>query len=375
MSIYDDIRAFQTNIEKAMPSINEAMRQKATLSDAFARVALDYSALNSTIAEAAKFVQPQLQPEGASAIRTIEELRPQLSAEVLRLSDTMAEIQPALTVVDSMAKIQPQLDAHAFNILRTADELQPLYSSQAVDVIEAGLEQMRPNYSALVSGLNEAIDHMRPDINLLSSSVFEMVDEMRPSFDVFATSVMTEIDVPRIDFGLLVSSVPEVNLFDTSSILNFPHSPYVVDAPTEAPTPTIETWPPEGATVAQLVVVITHRYREYKDGREPLGTMTYAVVNLLQESARGSRNAAREFGISENVLDKMRQLSSTRGSYLTARKFDSSLVPRDFSDGEVSWMESAVEAVVSQLESLASSRGEPRFVLTLGDPRLVGLGD
>ena len=56
-----------------------------------------------------------------------------------------------------------------------------------------------------------------------------------------------------------------------------------------------------------------NRYAKYRDRREPLTSMTYFCLNVLEESTGDRPKAAKRYGISKCVLDQLGNLSSIRG--------------------------------------------------------------
>lgn len=55
------------------------------------------------------------------------------------------------------------------------------------------------------------------------------------------------------------------------------------------------------------------RYLMYLGGREPLGTMAYFCLTVLEQMAGGRRKAAVHFAISKRVLGRIGELSSNKG--------------------------------------------------------------
>ena len=70
--------------------------------------------------------------------------------------------------------------------------------------------------------------------------------------------------------------------------------------------------PPSGVNLTPDVESMYERYMGYRQGREPLTSMAYFCLTVLENQV-GKKEAARKYGVSRNVLDKIRRLSSEKG--------------------------------------------------------------
>ena len=87
------------------------------------------------------------------------------------------------------------------------------------------------------------------------------------------------------------------------------------------------------------------RYVGFLEGREPLLSMAYFCLTVL-ESASGSRGAAsKRYRISEKVLRKLGELTATRGDRLSARKA-TARPQQSLSGAESAWIQSVVKALI-----------------------------
>jgi len=101
------------------------------------------------------------------------------------------------------------------------------------------------------------------------------------------------------------------------------------------------------------------RYCGYKRGTEPLLSMAYFVLTVVealaaQTQADGTRFkalavAARVFNVEEAVLKKIGELSSTRGDRSTARKVGANQPERPLMSEECVWLEQAVQKLILQV--------------------------
>jgi hypothetical protein len=88
------------------------------------------------------------------------------------------------------------------------------------------------------------------------------------------------------------------------------------------------------------------RYVGFRDGREPLLSMAYFCLTVL-ESRGGRTTAAVALNVDEAVLRKVGELTSTRGDLASARKASRTLQP--LSAKESSWLIDAIPALIIQL--------------------------
>ena len=110
------------------------------------------------------------------------------------------------------------------------------------------------------------------------------------------------------------------------------------------------------------------RYLGYREGREPLPSMTYFCLNILENrwrSCRGARNkAAKHYRIDKTVLDKLAELSSTKGG-VGARKAEGVL--SEFTPEERCFLEEAVKAIIYRAAELAHGSNSCLKHITMSD--------
>ena len=123
--------------------------------------------------------------------------------------------------------------------------------------------------------------------------------------------------------------------------------------------------PPRDFRTTPEVEVAYGRWKAFREGREPLQSMAYAVLPLVESVAGGHRQAALTFQVDVRILDTLGRLSSTRGDATTARKFKQGLQFKPLSGGESSWLESAVRHLVRRIGEHAA--GVQLSRLTMND--------
>ena len=124
--------------------------------------------------------------------------------------------------------------------------------------------------------------------------------------------------------------------------------------------------PPLTFHVTPDVESVWLRFKGYIDGREPLLSMAYFCLTVVEANARGRRVAAKKFGIEENVLNKLGELTSKRGDRLTARKVRGTTPMPPLTDNEISWVVSVIKALILRI-------GDSRDVATLPKIKMADL--
>jgi hypothetical protein len=107
---------------------------------------------------------------------------------------------------------------------------------------------------------------------------------------------------------------------------------------------------PVGFHLTPDVESILLRFRGYKEGREPLLSMAYFCLTVVESVAGGRnrrRNAAKTFGIAQNVLDKLGDLTANRGDRAIARKAHATSQP--LTDAEHKWIKATIKELVLRL--------------------------
>ena len=107
-----------------------------------------------------------------------------------------------------------------------------------------------------------------------------------------------------------------------------------------------------------------HRYLGHLEGREPLPGMAYFCFTVLQKMAGGNTNAARHFGVSNNVLVRIRTLSARKGG-TGARKEDGRKAP--YTPEEKHFLKSAIKALIHRAAEVESGPDPGRAKITLAD--------
>lgn len=94
-----------------------------------------------------------------------------------------------------------------------------------------------------------------------------------------------------------------------------------------------------------------NRWERYDGGEEPLQSMAYFCLTLL-EMHGGRSGAAARFGVSSKVLATLARISSETGDPASARKAKGARRP--ISPAEEAWIEAAVKLLVRRAGQIAA---------------------
>lgn len=124
---------------------------------------------------------------------------------------------------------------------------------------------------------------------------------------------------------------------------------------------------PQPPHAFRATLEVQHAYRRwigFRAGKEPLQSMAYFVLTILESAAGGRRNAARSFNIDEDVLNAIGRLSSTKGNPDTARKAVPGTQFQDLTGAETQWMEKAIPLVIRRIGEHSSATSLSPILLT-----------
>ncbi len=98
------------------------------------------------------------------------------------------------------------------------------------------------------------------------------------------------------------------------------------------------------------------RYKSYRQNRETLTSMAYMCLTVLQASAGGRKEAARQYSIDHEVLDTLGTLSSIKGSPEEVRKFPKNGMFEPLSPAEREWIIQVIKAIIRRVGEYAYDR-------------------
>lgn len=110
--------------------------------------------------------------------------------------------------------------------------------------------------------------------------------------------------------------------------------------------------PPQNFAATPDVQTMWFRFAMYLDEREPLLSMAYACLTLLEGTTglkKGARAAfCKKYNVDRAVRDTLGDLVSKRGSRHEARKLDFEATQAPLSDMERRWVEDVVKALIKR---------------------------
>ncbi|QIB66711.1 hypothetical protein [Kineobactrum salinum] len=119
--------------------------------------------------------------------------------------------------------------------------------------------------------------------------------------------------------------------------------------------------PPSDFSVTPDVELVYCRWLRFKEGKEPLQSMAYFVLTVLERAAGGRKQAATTYQLEKEILEKIGKLSSTRGDGHTARKADATLMK--LSPNEYTWLAEAIRQVIRRMGEHAAGRQGGKLAL------------
>jgi len=123
--------------------------------------------------------------------------------------------------------------------------------------------------------------------------------------------------------------------------------------------------PPQIFRVSPDVETLWGRYQGYLDGKEPLLSMAYFCLTVLETRGKGNKNrreaASKLFAIKKDVLDTLGRLTTQRGDNLTARKAQAT--PVTLSGSEEAWIEKVIKLLIRRIGEYRSAQTLPQITM------------
>ena len=107
--------------------------------------------------------------------------------------------------------------------------------------------------------------------------------------------------------------------------------------------------PPNNFTLSPDVSTLIHRFNNSLDENEPITSMAYFCLTLIEYKAGSRKDAIIKFDIDEKVLRKIGELSSTRGDYTEARKINVHSKLVELNPKERSWLIQALKKIILRI--------------------------
>ncbi|MGB8657132.1 MAG: hypothetical protein WCE90_05040 [Candidatus Zixiibacteriota bacterium] len=123
--------------------------------------------------------------------------------------------------------------------------------------------------------------------------------------------------------------------------------------------------PPKLFRSSPDVETLWQRFEGYLESREPLPSMAYFCLTLIEAKAGGRNQAAKLYRINKDVLSKLGELTSQLGDGTTARKVNQGRALTPLTPSEKGWIEATVKLVIRRVGEIDSDSTLP--LITMGD--------
>ncbi len=129
--------------------------------------------------------------------------------------------------------------------------------------------------------------------------------------------------------------------------------------------------PPSEFAASPDVESMWGRWAGYMNDREPLASMAYMCLTLLEASAGGRPHerrtyAAAKYGVAREVLKRLAELTSDVGDAQTGREAPVTL-HRSHTPAEVGWIEAVVQRLIRRTGEVAYDPGRKWPAITMAD--------
>lgn len=125
--------------------------------------------------------------------------------------------------------------------------------------------------------------------------------------------------------------------------------------------------PPTVFTVTPDVETLWQRYNNYLDEKEPLPSMAYFCLTLIENKA-GRKNkrklAEKLFRIEKPILDRLGDLTANKGNAETARKFSEKGSINELNEKEEKWIEAVVRIFIQRMGEHANIKTAKLITMT-----------
>ena len=131
--------------------------------------------------------------------------------------------------------------------------------------------------------------------------------------------------------------------------------------------------PPSGVTLDADdpdVLTMFHRYQGYLEDREPLPSMAFFCLSMLEKYlCRGRPKAAAKYGIDLEVLKDVGNLTANKGGPAAARKAQKEGIGNPLTMEEIRFLTQAVKAMIRRVAEVAHDPDQSRPQITKADLR------
>lgn len=125
--------------------------------------------------------------------------------------------------------------------------------------------------------------------------------------------------------------------------------------------------PPTKFLADPIAEVLWKRYARFKRDGEPLTSMGYFCLSVIQADAGNRKKASVKFVIHIDVLDKLGELTSDAGDDTEARKRDNFSTYLPLTEKQRTWIEAAVRMLIIRVGEFAANPTAGHKQITMAD--------
>lgn len=107
--------------------------------------------------------------------------------------------------------------------------------------------------------------------------------------------------------------------------------------------------PPNNFVSSPDIETMFMRYKAYREGRDKLLSMAYLILTIVQSRSETRKEAVDKYKIQREVLDKLGELTSTKGDEQEARKAPKDGMFKPLTSKERDWVISVCKLLIKQL--------------------------
>jgi hypothetical protein len=107
--------------------------------------------------------------------------------------------------------------------------------------------------------------------------------------------------------------------------------------------------PPHNILCSPDVDSLVKRYEGFLKGKEPLLSMAYFCLSLIESKATGRKNAAHKYNIDLKVLNLMGKLTSECGDMKEARKLNKTSTLHKLTEPEQTWVRETIKIFIRRI--------------------------
>jgi hypothetical protein len=126
--------------------------------------------------------------------------------------------------------------------------------------------------------------------------------------------------------------------------------------------------PPKHFVASSDVVDMYGRFSSYRAGKEPIGTMAYYCLTVLEKASDGRQKICEKYGIGGKVITTLGRLSSEKGG-TASRKADGRAAPLHPMEND--WLEAAIKAIIRRVAEYDAGRSELQKITMADLPKLI----